>query len=210
MMYLFTRAGRLAPGPPGPALAHVASVTEKVHDETGLEISAWLSSMSPELGTCVWSCMVDSLEELEAANDKLAVSDQFARLLTDGAEILTGEARDGLAQFVHGEPAADGPRPSYVTVVRATAVNGRLRDAMAGGVEIATAATELTGVPTSFLVETTGAYGGCRWVSAFADIGSVQRSEAALNADGTWMELIDRVGTLYTQGASQSMYRRIA
>jgi hypothetical protein len=209
-MYLFTRAGRLAPGPPQPALAHVASVTEKVHEETGLEISAWLASMSPELGTCVWSCMVESLEELEAANDKLAVSDQFARLMTDGAGIFAGEFRDGLAQFVHGEPAADAPRPAYVLAVRATAVNGRLRDAMAGGIEVAEAATSISGVPTSFLVETTGTYGGCRWVTALPDIGSVQRSEAALNADETWMELIDRIGPLYEQGATQSMYRRIA
>ncbi len=58
-----------------------------------------------------------------------------------------------------------------------------------------------------FLVDTTGPYGGCAWISGFADIGALQQSEAALAADAGWLELIDRVGPAYQQGAAQAIYR---
>lgn len=166
--------------------------------------------MSPELGTVVWAVVVESLEELETAEDKLMMSDSFVQLVESGSKLFMGPMRDGLAQVVSGNFDPKAQLPAYVAVVRATAANGRLGDAMAAGVEIAEAATRIAGTPTSFLVDVTGDYGGCRWNSAFADIGSVQRSEAALMADEGWLALIDRVGTCYQQGATQSMYRRIS
>lgn len=208
-MYLFTRAGRFGPGSVREGLTFVTSITEKVHQETGLDLHTWAASMSPELGTIVWATFVDSLEELEQAEDKLAVSDAFIALSESGAKFFIGPLQDGLAQVVVGDIDRSAPLPSYVTVARAIAANGKLSEAMAAGVEIAEASTRITGVPTSFLVDTTGPYGGCRWNSGFADIGSVERAEAALMADDSWLKLIDRVGTCFQQGANQSMYRRI-
>lgn len=208
-MYLFTRAGRLAPGSIRDGLSHVTVITEKVHQETGLDLHTWGASMSPELGTVVWAVFVDSLEELEAAQDKLAVSDQFIDLAEKGSKLFLGPLTDGLASVVVGNFDRSAPLPSYVTVARAVAANGKLREAMAAGIEIAEHATRVTGVETSFLVDATGAYGGCRWTSGHPDIASVQRAEAALMADETWTNLIDRVGTDYQEGATQAIYRRI-
>jgi hypothetical protein len=208
-MYLFTRAGRFAPGSLREATTFVGAITEKVHQETGLDVHAWMANMSPESGTCVWATFVDSLEELEAAEDKLAVSDGFVELAEQGARLMAGPLTDGLATVVHGEIDRSAPPPAYVTAARAQAANGSLSDAIAGGIEIAEAATRITGVPNTFLVDATGAYGGCRWTSGFADIGSLERAEAALMADQSWITLIDRVGPCYAQGASQSVYRRV-
>jgi hypothetical protein len=207
-MYLFTRTGRFLPGSVRETMTFIGSVTEKVHQETGLEVHAWLASMSPEFGTCVWASFVESLEELEAANDKLAVSDQFVELTEQGSRLFAGPLTDGLATVVHGQRDPSAPLPAYVTVARAQAANGRVADAMTGGVEIAEAATRITGIPTMFLTDATGPFGGCRWSSGHADIGSVQRADAALLADPGWLALIDRVGPCYAPGASQSMYRR--
>ncbi len=102
-----------------------------------------------------------------------------------------------------------GRSPRYVTAARAVAANGRLGDAIAAGIEIAEASTRITGIPTMFLVESTGPYGGCRWSSGFADIGELERAETALAADEQWVALIDRVGTAYLDGASQTIFRRI-
>jgi hypothetical protein len=190
-------------------ITFVTSINEKVHQETGLDIHTWGASMSPELGTVVWATVVDSLEELEAAQDKLAVSDSFLEMAEKGSHLFAGPLRDGLAQIVTGGFDRGAALPAYVTVARATAANGRLSDAMAGGVEIAELATEITGIPTSFLVDVTGPYGGCRWNSGVADIGTLERSEAALMADDRWLSLLDRIGTCYQDGASQSVYRRI-
>ncbi|MEO7427783.1 MAG: hypothetical protein ABIY48_00220 [Acidimicrobiales bacterium] len=190
-------------------MTFVATVTEKVHQESGLDMHAWGASMSPELGTVVWATFVDTLDQLEAAQDKLAVSDPFIALAESGAHLFTAPLQDGLAQVVTGTFDRTAPLPAYVTAARAIATNGKLSAAMAAGVEIAEAATRITGVQTSFLVDVTGPVGGCRWNSGHADIGSVERAEAALTADAGWLELIDRVGDCYQQGVTQSMYRRI-
>lgn len=208
-MYLFTRAGRLAPGSIREGLTFVTTITEKVHQETGLEIHTWGASMSPELGTVVWATMVDTLDELEAAQDKLAVSDQFNELAEHGAKHFLGPLRDGLATVVSGSFDRMAPLPSYVTLARAVAANGKLSDAIAAGVEIAEAATRIGGVETAFLMDATGAYGGCRWQSGHADIGSIDRTEAALMADPAWLRLLDRVGSFYQEGVTQAVYRRI-
>ncbi len=208
-MYLFTRAGRMAPGSLREGFSFVTAITEKVNQETGLDVHTWGASMSPELGTVVWAAFVENLEELEAAEDKLAVSDSYMDLAEKGAQLFVGPLTDGLATVVSGQIDRSAPLPSYVTVARAVAANGRLTEAMTAGVEIAEAATRISGVQTSFLADATGAYGGCRWNSGHADIASMQRAEAALAADPSFAKLIDKVGGVYQDGVTQSMYRRI-
>lgn len=208
-MYLFTRAGRFGPGSVGEGMTFVTSITEKVHQETGLDMHSWGATLSPELGTVVWATFVESLEHLETAQDKLAVSDSFIAMAESGSHLFVGPLQDSIAQVVTGGRDPSAPLPSYVTVARAVAANGRLSDAMTAGVEIAEAATRITGAATSFLVDATGPYGGCRWNTGFADIGSLERAEAALMADPSWLSLLDRVGDCYQAGAAQSIYRRI-
>ena len=135
-MYLFTRAGRFGPGSVREGMSFVSTITEKVHQETGLDVHAWAASMSPELGTIVWASIVDTLEELEAADDKLAVSDQFVTLAEQGSKLFVGPLQDSIAQVVLGSFDRGAPLPAYVAVARATAANGKLREAMAAGVEL--------------------------------------------------------------------------
>jgi hypothetical protein len=190
-------------------MAFVGTVTEKVQQETGLEIHAWMSTMSPDLGRAVWATFVDDLEHLEEAQDKLAVSDSFSELAEQGSRLFVGPLSDGLAQVVHGERDPSAPLPTYVSTARATAANGQVSAALKAGVEIAETSTRITGVQTMFLADVTGAYGGCRWSTGFAGIGELERARASLFADQGWLELIDRIGSSYTPGAIQSIYRRI-
>lgn len=206
-MYLFTRAGRFGPGATRDVVSFVGEVTEKARQDTGLDLHAWTATMSPELGTVVWAAFVQDLEHLEQAADKLAASDSFTDLLDRGAKLFVGPVTDGLAQVVAGEFDPSAPTPHYVTSARAVAANGHLRAALDGGVEIAEAVTRITGVPSLFLVSSTGPYGGCAWTNGFADIGQLEHAESALMADSGWIDLIDRVGSAYGPGASQSIYR---
>ena len=206
-MYLFTRSGRFAPGSTRDVVSYVGEVTEKVRQETGLRVDAWSSTFSPDLGTVVWAVFAEDLAVLEQANDKLASSDSYIDLVDRGAQLFAGPASDSLAQVMAGELDPAAPTPQYVSVARAVAANGQLRAALAGGVEIAETSSRITGVPSMFLVDTTGPYGGCAWTSGFADIGALQRADAALAADAGWLELIDRVGPAYQQGAAQAIYR---
>jgi hypothetical protein len=206
-MFLFTRSGRFRPGANRDVVSFVGEVTEKVRQESGMDVHAWSATMSPEFGTVVWATFAEDLEHLEQANDKLAMSDSFIDLADRGAGLLAGPLTDGLAQIMSGEIDPSAPTPTYVSSARAVAANGQLRAALVGGVEIAEATTRITGVPSLFLVNATGAYGACGWSSGFADIGQLEQAEAALMADDSWIELIDRVGPAYAQGASQSIYR---
>jgi hypothetical protein len=209
-MYLFTRSVPFAPGATRDVVTYVAEVTEKVRQETGLSVDAWSSTFSPDLGTVVWAAFAEDLATLEQANDKLAVSDSFIDMVDRAAPLFAGPASDGLAQVVAGEVDLAGPTPQYVTVARAVAANGQLRAALAAGVEIAEAATRITGVPGLFVADVTGPYGGCAWTTGFADIGTLQQAEAALNADDSWLELIDRIGPAFQQDAAQAIYRHAA
>lgn len=206
-MYLFTRSVRFRPGSSREVVSYVGEVTEKARQETGLDVHAWASTLSPDLGAVVWTTFAADLVELEGANDKLTASDSFIDLVDRGAALLAGPASDGLAQVVAGEIDPAAPTPQYVTIASASAANGQLRAAMAGGVEIAEASTRITGVPTVFYVAATGPYGGCMWSSGFAEIGQIQQAEAALAADDGWLELIDRVGPAFAPGAAQAIYR---
>jgi hypothetical protein len=208
-MYLFTRAGRLRADSIREGLSFVTAITDRVNQETGLDVHSWAASMSPEAGTIVWATVVDTLVDLEAAQDKLAVSDQYLDLAERGGALLDGPLTDSLASVVVGTFDRAAPLPGYVTVARAIPTNGKLREAMAAGVEIAETATRITGVETAFLVDATGPFGGCRWNSRHSDIASVERAEAALLADERWMGLMERIGTAFQPGASQSMYRRV-
>lgn len=209
-MYLFTRAGRFAPGRNREVTAFVGAMTEKVHQETGLDVHAWASQMSPDLGTIVWAAFVDDLTHLEEAGDKLTVSDAIRDLFESGGHLLVGPLSDRLAQVLSGEPDPSEPLPSYVVTATGAAANGHLAAAMAGGIEIAEAATRISGARTAFMSSVTGAYGGCMWSTGFPDIGALERAEAALAADQSWPELIDRVGTTYAQGVRQGIYRRLS
>jgi len=209
-MYLFTRSVPFAPGATRDVMTYVGEVTEKVRQETGLGVDAWASTFSPDLGTVVWAVMAEDLATLEQANDKLTASDSFIDLLDRAAPLFAGSGSDGLAQVVAGEVDLEGPTPQYVTVARAVAANGQLRAALAAGVEIAETGTRITGVPGLFVVDVTGPYGGCAWVSGFADIGALQQAEAALNADDGWLELIDRIGPAFQPDAAQTIYRHAA
>ena len=193
-MYLFTRSGRFGPGANRDVVSFVGEVTEKARQETGLAINAWSATMSPELGTVVWAAFVDDLAHLEQANDKLAASESFLDLSDRGAGLFAGPLSDMVAQVVAGDVDASAPTPMYVTSARAVAANGHLRAAIEGGVEIAEAVGRITGIPSLFLVGSTGPYGGCAWTSGYPDIGEVERAESALMADASWIDLIDRVG----------------
>jgi hypothetical protein len=190
-------------------MAFTVEVTEKVRQETSLDLHTWQATLSPQLGTIVWGAFVESLEELEAAQDKLAVSDQFTDLAEKGGALFDGPLADSLATVLHGQRDPGAPLPAYISSARATAANGRLGDAIAAGIEIAEAGTRITGIPTMFMMDATGPYGGCRWSTGFADIASLEQSQAALAADADWLALIDRVGTAYQSGASQAIFRRL-
>jgi hypothetical protein len=76
-----------------------------------------------------------------------------------GSDLTTGGTDDLVAQILSPLPATYEP-PSHVTIVQSRLANGKFQRGVAVGLEIAAQATKLSGLTTSFLLATTGAYGG--------------------------------------------------
>ncbi len=207
-MYLFSRRRRANPAQARAAIERAVEIAGRATQITGLEIRPWSAVLSPELGTIVWATFVEHLDEIETATDKLTAETSFGDLVEQSASMFLGPAEDGLLQLVHGQPGTD--RPNYVSAVRSVGVNGSLAAAMAAGVEIAEAASRITGRPTSFATSLTGAYGSVGWFTGFPDLATMEQGNAALLADPDWIALIDRVGTLFSPDTSTTVYRALA
>ena len=209
-MYLFTRSWRVDPEHLGKALEWVGEVTELDRKITGKQIDAWAASLSPELGTVVWTLWAETIAEIQDTGDQLSADSAFLKAVEKGAHFFDGQATDGLAVLVHGDVNLDDNSFEYVGVATASLANGRLQDGMTAGVEIADHVTKATGDNTLFVVNTTGLFGGVAWLTPMADSAAVDAGEAALMADANWLGLLDRVGSVFNPGAAQSIYRRVA
>ena len=209
-MYLFTRQGRLTAGSMLQGMEWVGEMTAKVNQVTSLNVGVWSPVMSPGLGTLSFGCQAESLGDLEDADAKLTADPIYLDLVQRGAQVTTGEWDDQVAQFIHN-PGAD-PAATHVAVVKATVANGKFRRGVEVGVEIAEKATSISGVPTAFLLGTTGQYGGCAWISAATSIREIERSEQAINSDPAFLELVDTgAAECYLPGSgTQTIWRKIA
>ncbi|MEO6629999.1 MAG: hypothetical protein ABIP03_15690 [Aquihabitans sp.] len=211
-MYLFTRSTRIAPGHTRAAMTWATEITERATESTDLHMSLHAQVFSPETGTVTWSTFVDDLNQLEAAEDKLMVDDQFQSLVDRGVEYTPHGVQDGLLQLVHGEP--DTSRTiDYVVVNRSVCAPGAMAKGLELGVAIAQKATELSGHTTMFGMDTTGAFGGVGWMTGYANLADLQAAEAKVFSDADFIALVDDGAVdVYTDDITantQRIYRRL-
>lgn len=208
-MYLFTRTGRLRPGSSRESVAWAIGVTEKVNQITSLDVGLWTTFLSPGNGSLVWATFVEDLQSLEDANAKLAVDDILVSEIDRGAQFADGNVDDEIAQLVSGD-VDPSQRPQYVAVVRSELAPGGFGKGVAAGIEIAQRATAISGVATSFLVSSTGRYGGVSWVSGTTTLAELQASEQKVNSDLSFIAYVDEVGSAFVPGiTTQTIYTRI-
>jgi len=208
-MYLFSRSRHVSYASEREGIAAAVEAAGMVTSITGLEVSAWSTVASPDAGLIVWSVILESLADLDAANQKLAASQEFGDWLDAHDKLWDGRPRDYLAEIVHGGPDPDRPSNVVFASVGVCAV-GNAAPAMAAGIELAEAVSKITGVPTSFGSAVTGPEGGVLWFGAVANLGELEQGRAALNADPSWIELVDRHGPLFQPGSELVLYQRLA
>ena len=154
-MYLFTRSRRVDPGEFVKALESVGEITEHARKITGQQIDVWGASMSPEVGTVVWTLWAENMAQIEAAGDALVADSGFQKLVEKADDHFDGPYADGLATLVHGDLNLDDDTAQYVGVATATLATGQLQSGLAAGIEIADHVTKVTGDNTLFLVNST-------------------------------------------------------
>ena len=82
--------------------------------------------------------------------------------------------------------------------MRATCAGGHIVDGMTLGAEIAQRADAATGASTLFMRNVTGPYGGVAWFTGSADAATMQAQQAGLAADAGFLDVVDKVGGVYT------------
>jgi len=174
----------------------------------------WSQVYSPEVGEIVWATFVPDLSALEAFSDKCLVDDGYISEVERGAAfILPGSVGDVLQVVLHGEPDPNR-QVEYLSAIRTTIAAGNIANGMALGGEIAQRATAITGIPSMFLADVTGDYGGVSWLSGFATIEELEQAQMTLNTDPAFIELIDtkasRAFTALPGVTTQVIYRHIA
>ncbi|HXW38728.1 MAG TPA: hypothetical protein VEJ44_03455 [Acidimicrobiales bacterium] len=211
-MYLFTRRARLGTEKLAEAMQWAVTITEKVNQVSVTPFSLYSTIFSPEVGTLSWSTVVESLSELEATDAKLMADGGYLDLVSEGAKYQAAGSiiDDTLASFVLADRSESGS-PAYANLVRATLAPGALASGIETGVEIAQKAKAIGGLPVSFLVGSTGPYGGVGWITSADSIDELQAAAEKVNASADFLRLLDTKGSeAYLPGsATQVVVRKI-
>jgi hypothetical protein len=211
-MYLFARRARVGPGHVRDALASAVSITETVNRITGLRVGLFSEVFSPEPDILSWSTFVPDLATIEVAMDKLMADEGYISDVENLAQYTVGGPQDALAQIVYGEPDPNR-QVEYASVANSVLAVGGLQRGTELGIKIAQKATEITGVPSLFLLNTTGSYGGVAWVSGYANVQELQQASEKIASDPSFLALIDNEapGAYSTESTAtiQTVFRRL-
>lgn len=211
-MYLFARRGRMTNGKLRDSMAWAVGITEKVNQITSLGVELWRPTMSPGITGLSWNCFVEDLTALETAEQKLLVDEGYLAEFERGASFFgNNPIDDQVAQVLFGDvdPSAS---PTYAAVVTSELAPGAFTKGIEAGIQIAARAGELGGLPTAFLLSTTGTYGGVTWITVADTLQDLERGEQASNSDPGFVELIDQLAPgVYLPGVTTTtIYTKVA
>ena len=211
-MYVFSRSIRLANGNTRESAQWVANITEKVIQNTDLQVAVWQTVFSRELGRLAWVTFVEDLEQLETADAKLQADDSFVQEVDRGAAYVAVNPDDQLGQVIFGTPNPDRA-VQYAATVSALMAPGRFARGIELGCEIAERAEQITGEPTMLVSAVTGDYAAIQWITAYDSVHGLQIAGEKLNANPSFLHFLDNeVPGVYESGLNvtqQTCYRRV-
>lgn len=206
-MYIFARSRRLNPGSARAGIAAAVEGGSRVTELIGQPVFVWTSVLSPTVGTVVWSMRVDDLDTLIGYGDTVGADDGFDEWLRSTESLFEGPITDSAAEVVAGAPT--GPPADFLSVVSGTCANGSFAEGLAFGVEIAEAATRITGRQTMLTAPVAGAYGSVNWVTGAPNMAALADDNRTLSSDPDWLKLVDRAGHAFAPGVVGSILRRV-
>lgn len=206
-MYLFARSRAVNPARGREAVAMAIEAGTRGSEIIGFPVFTWTTVLSQSLAV-MWSARVEHLDELIAADDALAASDEFMNWLGENDGLFAGPFQTTVSNVVHGAPT--GPPAAFIQVTQATCANGSVSEGMAMGVELAETAGRISGLTTMFVSLVAGRFGGVGWLTGFDDLAALEAANDTLLANNDWLKLVDRAGHVYQPGVETSLLRRIS
>jgi len=211
-MYLFARRARMGNGHIRETMSSAVTVTETVNRITGLQVSLYSEVFSPEPDILTWSTFVPDLATIEVAMDKLMADEGYVTDVERLSQYTVGGPQDSLGQIVYGEPDLSR-QVEYASVTNSVLAIGGLQKGTELGIKIAQKVAKVTGVPSLFLLNSTGPYGGVAWVSGYANVQELQEASEKIGGDASFLALIDKGAPgAYTPDSTatvQTIFRRI-
>ena len=171
-------------------MAWAIEITDAVNHISDVHVELWGRTFSPAIGSLAWTTFVEDLAQLEATQDKLMADSAYVEAVDRGAQYLAAGPDDSLSTLVSGAPSGERS-VEYVSVVHSVCAPGALTKGLDLGSRIAEKSTALGGNPCMFAMDSTGSFGGVSWLTGFADIAEMQRSEAAVMADPDFLAMLD-------------------
>lgn len=209
-MYRFARMAQLT-GNPTKSIEWAVTIAEKVNQISETPFTLWTTVLSPAVGLCAWTTTVDTVAEIDTLDAKLIVDSGFLALQAASTEhVIPGSVNDSLSTIIHETPLAQSGTFHYASITSAQVQPGQFRRGVELGVEFAQKAHALTGLETSFEAAVTGNMGSITWAMVADTIEQLQRGEDTMNADETFLKLIDTEGAkAYQPNATVSYFRRL-
>ena len=208
-------SARIVPtsGDPRKVAARAISFLEPVKRKTGLAFSLHQSILGAPLGTLVYSTLVGSLAERQAAEDVLSNDEEFLDLFVDAQQYVSGPIVDEVMEIVHaaGGEYRRAEVGSIVSVIRAQVSNARYGAAAKWGTEMADLVAEITQRPIGFCRGVAGEFGSVAWLSTEPNMATLDAANEALAKDPRYMAKLDEMVDLFLPGSGRSVIsKRIA
>lgn len=212
-MYIFSRRVQMSGTHARKSTKWAVAQLERVNATSDLTFTLWADVYGPRVGSLLFSTIVPDLATLVAGSDRLLGNDDYLKAIEEGSEYMVGTPQDTLIKVVHGSPDPNR-EVAFVSTVASVVLGGALARAAAVGAEICERSTKITGIPTVFGFDSTGMYGGVRWLTPLANIAEVETVAAQLASDASLTEYIEHDATRVFAEApeltQQALLRRIA
>lgn len=210
-MQLFSRRVLLS-GPPAETMGYATDMRAFAADKTGRDIALWYGMFGGPVGTFVYATRVEGVGDVQSMMTGLLGDDEYLAKAAKGAGYLAAPSEDSIAVPIHGELGEESPPVGAVAqITSATIANGQYAEAFAWGVEMAQHSESVTGVPTMFLANRFGSFGGVTWIGVQADGAGVDAANDALWSDAEYMKRLGAAGHLFAEGSGhQALVTRIA
>ncbi|MFM2077817.1 MAG: hypothetical protein RJA49_1707 [Actinomycetota bacterium] len=201
-MHLFSRTIHMS-GPYPDIVAQNIAMCAYVNSKAPAPVTLWDVGFGAPLGTFVFSTRAEGLSGVMALGALFDGDAEYLALEAKGAAWIDGPVVDQLREAISEPAAGELPGPgAVVTVTTATIANGRYADAIGWGLQVAEHVTNVSGLPVTLWNTMTGTFGELAWIGVAPDGAAFDDSNAKLNVDPGYMEMLGAAGELFVPGSA--------
>jgi len=202
-MYLFSRSTIAALGKQPDAFAGAVAIAERVSGIIDLEVNVFTTRFGGPLGTLTWSMVVESMDHVQANNDKLMADAGYLEALEGMTDLIMAPAEDALARII--TPPAEREISRFYGVTNASMADGQFGPAMEFGVKMADYLTNTQNTQTVFLKAGYGGFADVAWLLAFDSTEEIDAFDEFQMSDAGYHSMLEETAGLFASGSGHTV-----